>query len=193
MQATARTVHRTCVSEMLSLTNVHPCGFVAVRSTPTPHVPTPVDALGAPRAKPLARAPPSARRSSCASLGHQLLRWHGPNRSRRFCATTAIGATCSSHRGQADQSSARKKNGHRWRSLKRACASLGREDLSFDMRDRLVSLGSYAIMQLEHDHVGDSCHIAWLSIAADKVINRAAQAALEGTFAAELDRGPQRG
>ena len=52
---------------------------------------------------------------------------------------------------KADQSSAQntQESSHRWRCLKRACGTLGREDLVFDIRDKLVSLDHHAIAQLE--------------------------------------------
>ena len=78
----------------------------------------------------------------------------------------------------ADQNSEQKEVGHRWRCLKRACATLGRDDLSFDARDRLVSLDYFPILQLESDAGKDTCHIAWLRAAAVKGVTRVAHAAL---------------
>ncbi len=75
---------------------------------------------------------------------------------------------------KADQNNEQKKADHRWRCLNRACSTLGREDLSFDVRGRLVSLDYHPILQLESDFGKDTCHIAWFCAAADKAIPRAA-------------------
>jgi hypothetical protein len=93
---------------------------------------------------------------------------------------------------KADQSVAQKRSSHRWRCLKRAFGPLGPLSLVYEIRDRVVSLDYHAVAQLESCADG-GCRVAWFRTAADKAITREAQIGVETAFAAELERGPQRG
>ena len=56
---------------------------------------------------------------------------------------------------------------------------MGREDLTYDFRDRLVSIDHHAVMQLDSGMSGERCCIAWFRAAADKAFTKDAQVALE--------------